>query len=127
MNFRVQTLDRSGTFRLAIGQFGDSTGEMFRPKGVAVDSEGDLYVVDGLWGLVQVFNREGQLLYYFGQRGTGPGQFELPAGLFIDRDDRIFVVDSFNRRIQVFHYFGLPKRARREEIGAKQKSAKEGM
>ncbi|MFZ0774673.1 MAG: 6-bladed beta-propeller [Candidatus Sulfotelmatobacter sp.] len=127
MNFRVQMLDRSGTFRLAIGQLGDSTGEMFRPKGVAVDSEGDLYVVDGLWGLVQVFNREGQLLYYFGQRGTGPGQFELPAGLFIDRDDRIFVVDSFNRRIQVFHYFGLPKRARREEIGAKQKSAKEGM
>jgi sugar lactone lactonase YvrE len=89
---------------------------MFRPKGVAEDSEGDIYIVDGLLGMVQIFNREGQLLYYFGQKGTGLGQFELPAGLFIDRDDRIFVVDSFNRRIQEFHYFGLPK-----------KTAKEGM
>ena len=120
MNFRVQVLDRSGAFRLAIGQLGDTTGEMFRPKGVAVDSEGDLYVVDGLWGLVQVFNREGQLLYYFGQRGTAPGQFELPTGMFIDHDDRIYVVDSFNRRVQVFHYFGLPKTAI-------SKNAKEGM
>ena len=85
---------------------------MFRPKGVAVDSEGDLYVVDGLWGTVQVFNRKGQLLYYFGSRGTGAGQFQLPAGLFIDRNDRVYVADSFNHRIQVFHYFGLPKQAK---------------
>jgi DNA-binding beta-propeller fold protein YncE len=112
MNFRVQVLDRSGAFKYAIGSIGDSTGSMFRPKGVAVDSEGDIYVVDGLWGLVQVFNPKGQLLYYFGGRGTGAGQFQLPAGLFIDGNDRIYVADSFNRRIQVFHYFGLPKQAR---------------
>lgn len=109
MNFRVQVLDRSGTFRYAVGKLGDTTGSMFRPKGIGIDSEGDLYVVDGLWGTVQVFNRQGQLLYYFGKRGSAAGQFQLPAGLFIDRDDRIYVVDSVNRRIQVFHYFGLPK------------------
>jgi DNA-binding beta-propeller fold protein YncE len=111
MNFRVQFLDRSGTFQSAVGNIGDSTGTMFRPKGIGVDSEGHLYVVDGLWGVVQVFDRQGRLLYYFGGSGTGIGEFQLPAGLFIDRDDRIFVVDSFNRRIQVFHYFGLPKQA----------------
>ena len=107
MNFRVQTLDRSGVFRYAIGTIGDGSGSMFRPKGVAVDSEGDLYVVDGLWGVVQVFNRQGDLLYYFGKTGTHAGEFQLPAGLFIDRNDRIYVVDSYNRRVQVFHYFGL--------------------
>ena len=107
MNFRVQTLDRSGAFRYAIGSLGDSTGSMFRPKGIAVDSEGDLYVVDGLWGMVQVFNPKGELLYYFGKTGTQAGEFQLPAGLFIDRNDRIYVVDSYNRRVQVFHYFGL--------------------
>ena len=42
-----------------------------------MDSEGDLYVVDGLWGLVQVFDREGRLLYYFGQRGTAPGRVRI--------------------------------------------------
>jgi sugar lactone lactonase YvrE len=80
---------------------------MFRPKDVALDSEGDLYVVDGIWGVVQVFNRQGQLLYYFGGEGTHAGQFQLPTGLFIDRDDRVFVVDSFNRRVQIFRYAGL--------------------
>jgi DNA-binding beta-propeller fold protein YncE len=109
MNFRVQTLNRDGTFRYTVGKIGDSSGSMFRPKGIGIDSEGDLYVVDGLWGVVQVFNRAGDLLYYFGSRGTHAGEFQLPAGLFIDHDDRIFVVDSFNRRIQVFHYFGLKK------------------
>ena len=111
MNFRVQFLDRSGAYQTAVGRLGDSSGTMFRPKGIAVDSEGHLYVVDGMWGVVQVFDQQGQLLYYFGSRGTGSGEFQLPAGLFIDRRDRIFVVDSFNRRVQVFHYYGLPKQA----------------
>ncbi len=61
MNFRVQVFDRSGTFQYAIGKIGDSTGAMFRPKAVGVDSEGDLYVVDALWGVVQVFNRQGAI------------------------------------------------------------------
>ncbi len=108
MNFRVQVLGRDGSFKYAIGRLGDGNGAMFRPKGVAVDSEGDLYVVDGLWGVVQVFNPQGQLLYHFGGRGSAAGQFELPAGVYIDRNDRIFVADSQNRRVQVFQYFARP-------------------
>jgi len=104
-------LDRSGAFQYAIGHVGDSRGDFFRPKGVGVDSEGHIYVVDGLYNVVQVFDREGVLLYYFGQSGTGFGDFRMPAGLFIDRNDRVFVVDSYNRRIQVFRYFGLTKQA----------------
>ena len=107
MNFRVQLLDRQGSFQTSIGHIGDTTGSTFRPKGVAVDSEGHYYVVDGLWGVVQVFDREGRVLYYFGKRGTEAGDFQLPAGLFIDSSDRIYVVDSYNRRIQVFRYYGL--------------------
>jgi DNA-binding beta-propeller fold protein YncE len=111
MNFRVQFLDRSGAFQTSVGQIGDYSGTMFRPKGIGLDSEEHLYVVDGLWGVVQVFDKQGRLLYYFGSRGTHLGEFQLPAGLFVDHDDRIFVVDSFNRRVQVFRYYGLPKQA----------------
>ncbi len=109
MNFRVQALDRSGKFQYAIGEISGGLGSMFRPKGIALDSEGHIYVVEGLSGMVQVFDRQGRLLYYFGQKGTGFGEFQLPAGLFIDRNDRVFVVDSYNRRIQVFQYFALGK------------------
>jgi DNA-binding beta-propeller fold protein YncE len=109
MNFRVQVLDRSGNFRYAIGRIGEARGEMFRPKGIGVDSEGHLYVVEAVRGMVQVFDDAGQLLYYFGQKGSGFGEFQLPTGLWIDRNDRVLVVDSYNHRVQVFHYFGLAK------------------
>lgn len=111
MNFRVQVLDRSGQFHYAVGHIGETSGTMFRPKGIGVDSENNLYVVDGLFGTVQVFERQGRLLYYFGQSGNGPQEFQLPAGLFIDRDDRIYVVDSYNHRVQVFRYSGLSRQA----------------
>lgn len=111
MNFRVQLFDRDGTFRSTIGSVGDSAGSLFRPKGIALDSEDHIYLVEGLWGDVQVFDREGRLLYTFGQRGTKLGEFQLPAGLFIDRNDRVYVVDSYNRRVQVFQYHGLKAKA----------------
>ena len=112
MNFRVKFLNRDGDYKGTIGQIGDSVGQIFRPKGIAVDSEGHLYIVEGAWGVVQVFDREGRLLYFFGKNGTGLGEFQLPSGLFIDHNDRIYVVDSYNHRIQVFHYFGIPKQAK---------------
>ncbi len=107
MNFRVQTFDRDGTFQSAIGNPGDSDDALFRPKGIGLDSENHIYLVEGLSGIVQVFDREGQLLYFFGSRGTSFGQFQLPAGLFIDQNDRVYVVDSYNRRVQVFQYHGV--------------------
>jgi len=107
MNFRVQALDRSGQFQYGVGSIGDGGGAMFRPKGIGIDSEGHLYVVEGSLNMVQVFDREGRLLYYFGQQGTGFGDFRLPTGLFIDRNDRVFVVDSYNHRVQMFQYDGL--------------------
>jgi len=105
MNFRVQIFDKEGKFRGKFGRVGAAMGQMFRAKGLAVDSEGDLYVAEAFRDSVQVFNRSGELLYYFGQRGTGAGEFQLPAGVYIDRQDTVYVVDSFNRRVQVFQYF----------------------
>lgn len=103
MNFRVQVLTKHGDFRYSIGE-----GQLFRPKGIGVDSEDHIYVADGLDNLVRVFDQQGRLLYYFGAQGSGPEQFRSPTGLFVDSGDRIVVVDSGNRRMQIFHYYGLP-------------------
>jgi len=107
MNFRVQRLETSGAVSIVAGRSGDASTDIFRPKGIGLDSEHNLYVVDGLRDIVQVFNHQGQLLYYFGGSGTGPEEFQLPAGLFISRDDRIYVVDSYNHRVQVLRYLGF--------------------
>lgn len=111
MNFRIQEVDPSGAFQYAVGKLGDSDGDVFRPKGVGLDSEGHIYVVEGFSNLVQVFNQQGQLLYYFGKKGTGFGDFQAPAGLYVDHNDRVFVVDSYNRRVQVFQYHAVAKKA----------------
>ncbi len=107
MNFRVQLFDRDGNFQAQIGTSGDPAGGIYRPKGVGIDSEDHIYVVDSELGLVQVFDRRGRLLYHFGN-GTNFGQFLLPAGLFIDPNDRVYLVDSYNRRVQVFQYHAMP-------------------
>ena len=109
MNFRVQLFSPDGTVQGVIGHVSEALGGMFRPKGIGVDSEDHIYVVEGLWGVVQVFDRQGQPLYYFGKRGSGLGEFQLPSGLFIDKNDRIYVVDSFNGRVQIFQYYGMTR------------------
>ncbi len=111
MNFRVQLFDGDGKFQGTIGSAGEPTGDIYRPKGIAMDSEDHIYIVEAEWGMVQVFDRQGRLLYNFGN-GTGFGQFQLPTGLYIDRNDRVYVADSYNRRVQVFQYHGLKQSAR---------------
>ena len=104
MNFRIQIFALDGRYVSAFGQPGNSSGTLYRPKGIAADTDGHIYVVDALFETVQVFDPDGQFLYYFGSTGTGPGQFQLPAGISINSRNIIYVADSQNRRVQVFRY-----------------------
>jgi sugar lactone lactonase YvrE len=110
MNFRIQLFDRDGNFHSQIGTSGDPASGIYRPKGIGLDSENHIYVVDSELGLVQVFDPMGRVLYRFGN-GTNFGRFLLPAGLFIDRNDRVYLVDSYNRRVQVFQYHAIQQTA----------------
>jgi len=81
-------------------------GNFARPKGIGVDPDGHIYVVDAAFNNFQVFNNQGALLLIVGATGRGPGQFYLPAGAFLDAQGRFYVIDQFNRRVQVFEYLG---------------------
>ena len=102
MNFRIQILNRDGEFISAFGEIGDASGYFSRPKGIATDSFGHIYVSDALFHVVQVFDRTGQLLYTFGSQGEGKEQFWLPTGIYIDDKNFIYIADSYNSRIQIF-------------------------
>jgi len=102
LNFRVQVLDLNGKPILAIGSEGDRPGQFSQPKAVAVDTIGNIWVVDAHFENVQVFNPDGVLLMALGEEGHGKGQFWLPSSISIDRLDRVFVSDPYNRRVQVF-------------------------
>lgn len=103
-NHRIQGIRFDGKPVMSFGQAGDAPGDLAMPKGVALDSDGHLYVVDARFENVQIFSPKGDLLLYFGEEGTGPGAFWLPAGIFIDNEDRIWVCDTYNRRVQVFEF-----------------------
>lgn len=109
LNFRVQLMTHDGKPAGAFGQLGDSTGYMAKPKGVAADSRGNIYVADALFDAIQIFNQRGRLLLYFGRAGRGKGQLGMPAGIHVDEQDRIFVANSLNRRIEIFQLQGADK------------------
>ncbi len=101
-NQRVCGLTHSGDPVVTFGEAGDAPGRMALPKGIATDSDGNVYVVDARFENVQVFDRTGNLLLVIGEEGIGPGQFWLPGGIFIDPNDRIWICDTYNRRVQAF-------------------------
>ena len=86
------------------GKSGDGPGYFARPKGVAVDRDGHIWVADGMQDRVHVFNREGQLLIAFGGHGLLPGQFQGLVSVTIDKKNRVFTTEIFPGRAQEFQY-----------------------
>lgn len=107
MNSRIQILREEGTIPSAqVGSRGMNIGNLVRPKGVAVDREGHIYVVESYHDHLLVFNRAGDLLLAIGGGGHAPGRFDLPAGVWTDNANRVFVADMMNARVAIFQYLG---------------------
>lgn len=110
MNSRIQVLGKEGAVvKLRFGARGVNVGNLVRPKGVAVDGEGNIYVVESLNDHLLIFNRNGELLLALGGSGPEPGRFDLPTGAWIDSGNRVFVADMFNSRIAIFQFLGSGK------------------
>jgi len=86
-DFKIKVYTHDGTFVRSVGQYGRGLGMFLRPKGIAVDREGILYVVDAGFHLVQMFNEQGEMLMFFGGPDDDPGHMYLPAKVTIDYDN----------------------------------------
>ncbi len=106
LNGRVQALPLAGGEARIIGRRGLNVGDLVRPKGVSVDSEGNVYVVESYYDYLLVYNRQGDFLMPIGGAGQEEGKFFLPAGVWIDPHDQVYVADMFNGRIMVFQFLG---------------------
>ncbi len=107
MNSRIQVFSADGdVLQRQFGNRGLYVGNLVRPKGVAVDHEGNVYVVESYYDHLLVFDRLGRFLMAIGGTGTDTGKFFLPAGVWTDSRGRIFVADMFNGRVMVFQFLG---------------------
>lgn len=107
MNNRVQVFASDGeVLQRQFGQSGLYVGNLVRPKGVAVDNEGHVYVVESYHDHLLVFGSRGEFLLPIGGTGHATGRFYLPAGVWTDARNRVFVADMFNGRVVVFQFLG---------------------
>lgn len=104
LNSRIQVLGVDGKYRREFGKRGLYLGNMPRPKGVAVDPEGRIYVVESYYDYLLVYDAQGRPLLPIGGSGRGAGQFNLPSGVWTDDAGKIYVADMFNNRVAVFQY-----------------------
>jgi DNA-binding beta-propeller fold protein YncE len=102
----VEKYARVDSLRI-IGSSGSSTGQLNRPKGIALDDERNVYVADSNNHRLEVFTREGKFVRQWGGQGNLPGQFQEPWSVAVDsREGVVYVADTWNHRIQKFDLEG---------------------
>lgn len=106
LNSRVQIFDAENNFVRDFGRRGLFVGDLPRPKGVSIDDQGLVYVVESYYDHLLVFTEGGDLLLPIGGTGSGIGEFYLPAGVWTDHRNRVYVADAFNGRIMIFQFLG---------------------
>lgn len=77
-------------------------GELRMPIGVAVDSAGRSYVLDGARARVRLYDEQGAFLKAFPVRVDKESPAVKPAGIAVDSSGRIYVTDTLNNVIHIF-------------------------
>jgi YVTN family beta-propeller protein len=119
---RITQFDRSGIFKRTIGRLGLNIDELVRPKGIAIDKENRIWVVDAGPDVevAKIYNQRAQLLLFFGLRrierpANSPGMMNLPAKIVLDYDNvelfREYAVEGANIEflVLVSNQYGLNK------------------
>ena len=100
LNTRVQVFDPDGNFLTEIGTWGVSPGQLFRPKGVAIDKADRVFVTDSFMGCIQAFTDLGAFLGVV-CGGGDKKDFTTPVGLAFDAENRMLVVEMRANRIRI--------------------------
>jgi len=108
-NHRVQKFAEDGEPIKMWGQYGqplpeipESKSSFWGPRGIAVDSQGRVFIADTGNKRIVVFDEDGNYITEFGSAGFDPGQFDEPVGVAVAGDGTVYVTDTWNQRVQSF-------------------------
>ena len=102
LNYRVQILNPDLTPHSMFGNAGSGKGQFNEPRGIAFDSEQNVYVGENRDNThIQVFTANGEHL-----RWLGKTKLNHPHDVGIDSNDTIYVCDTNNHQICIFDSTG---------------------
>jgi uncharacterized protein (TIGR03663 family) len=127
-NLRVQKFDKDGKFLLTFGEAGTADGQFQAltldtgpaagtgPGGIAVDSQGAVYVADTWNHRIQKFDANGRFVRQWGgyinlgdaaaDQARASTSFFGPRGLAVDAQNNLYVTDTGNRRVVMYDNTG---------------------
>ena len=91
-------VDTSGSMGASVA----SSSRMYNPFDVAIDSQGNMYIIEVYRNKVKKYDAYGGLVKEWGGYGGRNGQFVTPHKIAIDSNDNVYVSDYRNHRIQKF-------------------------
>jgi len=83
----------------------NSKSDFNKIEDVAIDSQNNLYVLDGGNSKIKKFDSKGNLITSWGAFGSEEGQLKNPSGIFVD-SNFVHVADKGNSRIMTFDIDG---------------------
>ena len=89
-------LDTSGS----MGAQTSTSSRLYYPYDAAVDSKGNVFIVEHNYHRIKKYDSAGKLLKTFGGYGTSNGRFRYPSKIAIGPNDNIYVADNWNHRVQ---------------------------
>lgn len=98
---RILKFSRDGKFLKSWGSLGSGPSQFRNAHGLALDSQGRLFVADRVNGRIQLFTQDGVYL-------TEYRKFSFPSGIYIAPDDTLYAVD-YNTEGRKGIYIGSAK------------------
>jgi DNA-binding beta-propeller fold protein YncE len=72
------------------------------PNGIALDTQGIIYITEVIDNRIMVFDPEGNPRYQWGSRGDGDYQFNGPHDILYDSQGYLYISDQFNNRVMKY-------------------------
>ena len=99
----VSIISGSGK-KKSFGTYGSGPGQFNYPRGVAIDTGGNILVADYGNHRIHQLSSTGKHLRTVGTQGSGPLQFSSPVGITVHpRTGKVYVTEYSNHRIQVLN------------------------